>query len=126
MFLIFVFLLRIYLSLDFDLEVFFEAAEDWNSAMAISNSMAFISQFGEVCRKKKFFSEMSSTRLIDCHPFFFVLMCDLPFSSLFFLSNKNPTKNIVQPWWWKGSSIEVPHRVTKGGTCSTECIKAHH
>lgn len=29
-----------------DLETFFEAAEDWNSAMAISNSMAFISQFG--------------------------------------------------------------------------------
>jgi hypothetical protein len=29
------------------LEQFFEASEDWNSAMALSNSMAFISQFGE-------------------------------------------------------------------------------
>lgn len=34
--------------LDIDLEVFFEATEDWNSAMTLSNSMAFISQFGEV------------------------------------------------------------------------------
>jgi len=34
---------------DIDLEEFFEASENWNSAMAISNSMAFISQFGEVC-----------------------------------------------------------------------------
>jgi len=32
---------------DIDLEEFFEASENWNSAMAISNSMAFISQFGE-------------------------------------------------------------------------------
>jgi hypothetical protein len=29
------------------LESFFEASEDWNSAMTMSNSMAFISQFGE-------------------------------------------------------------------------------
>lgn len=29
------------------LEAFFEASEDWNSAMNMSNSMAFISQFGE-------------------------------------------------------------------------------
>ncbi|EEC43413.1 predicted protein [Phaeodactylum tricornutum CCAP 1055/1] len=29
------------------LEAFFEASEDWNSAMSLSNSMAFISQFGE-------------------------------------------------------------------------------
>ena len=29
------------------LEQFFEASEDWNSAMNMSNSMAFISQFGE-------------------------------------------------------------------------------
>jgi hypothetical protein len=29
------------------LDAFFEAAEDWNSAMTLSNSMAFISQFGE-------------------------------------------------------------------------------
>lgn len=29
------------------LDAFFEAAEDWNSAMNMSNSMAFISQFGE-------------------------------------------------------------------------------
>jgi hypothetical protein len=29
------------------LEDFFEASEDWNSAMSLSNSMAFISQFGE-------------------------------------------------------------------------------
>eukprot|EP00980_Cylindrotheca_fusiformis_P001534 scaffold350_cov133-Cylindrotheca_fusiformis.AAC.5 len=29
------------------LEEFFEASEDWNSAMTLSNSMAFISQFGE-------------------------------------------------------------------------------
>ena len=29
------------------LDAFFEATEDWNSAMAMSNSMAFISQFGE-------------------------------------------------------------------------------
>ena len=29
------------------LDAFFEAAEDWNSCMAMSNSMAFISQFGE-------------------------------------------------------------------------------
>jgi hypothetical protein len=32
---------------DIDLESFFQATEDWNSAMALSNSMAFISQFGE-------------------------------------------------------------------------------
>jgi len=36
-----------YMDIDVDLEVFFEATEDWNSAMTISNSMAFISQFGE-------------------------------------------------------------------------------
>mmetsp|Transcript_31880 Transcript_31880/g.36271 ORF Transcript_31880/g.36271 Transcript_31880/m.36271 type:complete len:203 (+) Transcript_31880:166-774(+) len=29
------------------LEEFFQAAEDWNSSMSLSNSMAFISQFGE-------------------------------------------------------------------------------
>mmetsp|Transcript_128713 Transcript_128713/g.252101 ORF Transcript_128713/g.252101 Transcript_128713/m.252101 type:complete len:218 (-) Transcript_128713:151-804(-) len=29
------------------LEAFFEATEEWNSAMNMSNSMAFISQFGE-------------------------------------------------------------------------------
>mmetsp|Transcript_10878 Transcript_10878/g.15343 ORF Transcript_10878/g.15343 Transcript_10878/m.15343 type:complete len:218 (+) Transcript_10878:101-754(+) len=29
------------------LEAFFEATEDWNTAMNMSNSMAFISQFGE-------------------------------------------------------------------------------
>jgi hypothetical protein len=28
------------------LEAFFEASEEWNSAMNMSNSMAFISQFG--------------------------------------------------------------------------------
>jgi len=28
-------------------EALFEAIEDWNSAMNMSNSMAFISQFGE-------------------------------------------------------------------------------
>ena len=33
---------------DFDkLDAFFSATEDWNSATSISNSMAFISQFGE-------------------------------------------------------------------------------
>lgn len=37
-----------YMDLDPDkLEAFFEASEDWNSAMNMSNSMAFISQFGE-------------------------------------------------------------------------------
>jgi hypothetical protein len=36
------------MDLDLDqLEAFFEATEDWNSAMNMSNSMAFISQFGE-------------------------------------------------------------------------------
>lgn len=36
-----------YMDLDIDkLEAFFEASEDWNSAMNMSNSMAFISQFG--------------------------------------------------------------------------------
>lgn len=30
-----------------DLDTFFEAAEEWNSCMSMSNSMAFISQFGE-------------------------------------------------------------------------------
>jgi len=29
------------------LEAFFDATEDWNSAMTMTNSMAFISQFGE-------------------------------------------------------------------------------
>jgi hypothetical protein len=29
------------------LDAFFEATEDWNTAMNMSNSMAFISQFGE-------------------------------------------------------------------------------
>jgi hypothetical protein len=28
------------------LDTFFEATEDWNSAITMSNSMAFISQFG--------------------------------------------------------------------------------
>jgi hypothetical protein len=28
------------------LDAFFEASEEWNSAMNMSNSMAFISQFG--------------------------------------------------------------------------------
>lgn len=32
---------------EIDLDTFFQATEDWNSAMTISNSMAFISQFGE-------------------------------------------------------------------------------
>ncbi|KAL3932240.1 MAG: hypothetical protein SGARI_004018 [Bacillariaceae sp.] len=36
-----------YMDGDIDLETFFEASEDWNSSMTISNSMAFISQFGE-------------------------------------------------------------------------------
>eukprot|EP00751_Fragilariopsis_kerguelensis_P002818 CAMPEP_0170825782 /NCGR_PEP_ID=MMETSP0733-20121128/46161_1 /TAXON_ID=186038 /ORGANISM="Fragilariopsis kerguelensis, Strain L26-C5" /LENGTH=177 /DNA_ID=CAMNT_0011189401 /DNA_START=172 /DNA_END=705 /DNA_ORIENTATION=+ len=36
-----------YMDGDIDLENFFVASEDYNSAMAISNSMAFISQFGE-------------------------------------------------------------------------------
>ena len=37
-----------YMDLDPDaLEGFFEASEDWNSAANMSNSMAFISQFGE-------------------------------------------------------------------------------
>jgi len=36
------------MDLDIDkLEAFFEATEDWNAAMSMSNSMAFISQFGE-------------------------------------------------------------------------------
>jgi hypothetical protein len=34
--------------IDFDqLEIFFQATEDWNTAVNMSNSMAFISQFGE-------------------------------------------------------------------------------
>ncbi|KAG7360173.1 hypothetical protein IV203_035272 [Nitzschia inconspicua] len=36
-----------YMDGDIDLETFFQATEDWNSAMTLSNSMAFISQFGE-------------------------------------------------------------------------------
>ncbi|CAB9510627.1 expressed unknown protein [Seminavis robusta] len=37
-----------YMDLDPDkLDNFFEASEEWNSAMNMSNSMAFISQFGE-------------------------------------------------------------------------------
>jgi hypothetical protein len=36
------------MDIDIDkLDAFFEASEDWNSAMNLSNSMAFISQFGE-------------------------------------------------------------------------------
>ena len=36
-----------YMDIDPDkLDAFFEASEDWNSAMNMSNSMAFISQFG--------------------------------------------------------------------------------
>lgn len=36
------------MDIDIDqLEAFFSATEDWNSAMNMSNSMAFISQFGE-------------------------------------------------------------------------------
>jgi len=35
-------------SVDFeDMETFFEATEEWNTAVNMSNSMAFISQFGE-------------------------------------------------------------------------------
>jgi hypothetical protein len=36
-----------YMDGDVDLDSFFQATEDWNSAMTLSNSMAFISQFGE-------------------------------------------------------------------------------
>ena len=37
-----------YMDIDPDqIENFFEAAEEWNSAVNMSNSMAFISQFGE-------------------------------------------------------------------------------
>lgn len=37
-----------YMDIDPDqIESFFEAAEEWNSAVNMSNSMAFISQFGE-------------------------------------------------------------------------------
>lgn len=36
-----------YMDGDIDLDTFFQATEDWNSAMTLSNSMAFISQFGE-------------------------------------------------------------------------------
>jgi hypothetical protein len=36
-----------YMDGDIDLDSFFQATEDWNSAMTLSNSMAFISQFGE-------------------------------------------------------------------------------
>lgn len=37
-----------YMDIDPDkLDAFFEATEDWNTAMTLSNSMAFISQFGE-------------------------------------------------------------------------------
>ena len=36
-----------YMSSVDDLEAFFEATEDYNTAMNMSNSMAFISQFGE-------------------------------------------------------------------------------
>jgi len=36
-----------YMETDTDIELFFEAAEDWNAAVTMSNSMAFISQFGE-------------------------------------------------------------------------------
>jgi hypothetical protein len=28
------------------LDAFFEASEDWNSALSLSNSLAYISQFG--------------------------------------------------------------------------------
>jgi len=36
------------MDLDIDkLDQFFDATEEWNSAMNMSNSMAFISQFGE-------------------------------------------------------------------------------
>ena len=36
------------MDIDIDkLETLFEATEDWNSAISMSNSMAFISQFGE-------------------------------------------------------------------------------
>jgi len=38
------------------LDAFFEATEDWNSAMNMSNSMAFISQFGEYNVSVLFFS----------------------------------------------------------------------
>jgi len=38
------------MDLDADkLEQFFDASEDWNSAISMSNSMAFISQFGGKC-----------------------------------------------------------------------------
>jgi len=36
-----------YMEGDTDIELFFEAAEDWNAAVTMSNSMAFIAQFGE-------------------------------------------------------------------------------
>jgi hypothetical protein len=52
--LIILFGLFLFFLLDIDLEDFFQASEDWNSAMTISNSMAFISQFAEVCQLQVF------------------------------------------------------------------------
>jgi hypothetical protein len=62
------------------LDEFFEASEDWNSCMAMSNSMAFISQFGEYnpgggkdevlkyleeSRKQVIMAEKALTRIMD-------------------------------------------------------------
>lgn len=70
------------LDLDPDkLELFFDAAEEWNSALNMSNSMAFISQFGEYnpgggqdqvlkflneSRKQVVLAEKSLKTIMDC------------------------------------------------------------
>ena len=46
--------LFLFFLIDIDLEEFFGAIEDYNSAMTISNSMAFISQFAEVSQLQVF------------------------------------------------------------------------
>jgi hypothetical protein len=97
--------------LDIDLEVFFEATEDWNSAMTLSNSMAFISQFGEVRLQKR----MSQIQPIVIHRLSTVAHFEFCF-------NAAPThsQTLVQSWRWSRGSIEVPERVEKAGSCSAK------
>ena len=63
------------------LDQFFDATEEWNSSINMSNSMAFISQFGEYNPGKKF--------LFTLYLFFFffmVLICaDLRKSNYLFV-----------------------------------------
>ena len=114
------FFLRFHL-LDIDLEIFFEATEDWNSAMTLSNSMAFISQFGEVRFRKAGSVETSVLWTVFVQISYSILIFVYFVDLLWILRTI-----LVQPWRWSRRSFEVPERIEKGCCCSTKRTEAHH